>query len=360
MRACDQLILDVAGLGTGVTGAVGADAAETVGVGAARTILITEDPTCDLVRAALAAGSAGSAGAVDVIFCDPDYARCQAAAALGARVVGDVRLDEYLAGYAAESQGPVLAIGQAPKSLARLDYLARSIAGAGFGEARLVLGGNNKHLARSMNGVLRDSFDSVAASRGRGKFRCLVASGPREVGYEPARGDGLVAFGGVFSGAKPDRGGELLRSGLPPVGELGRFLDLGCGNGSVSRDVVAAGGAAPVPAPVSVSATDSDADAVLSARAIGLEATWDDAGSRLPAGSFDTIALNPPFHDGTIVDATLVQHLLDAAARLLAPGGSLYLVHNSHLRYRPEVGRRFASVEQVARNATFTVLKAAR
>ena len=107
-------------------------------------------------------------------------------------------------------------------------------------------------------------------------------------------------------------------------------------------------------------ATDADADAVLSARAIGLEATWDDAGSRWPDASFDTIALNPPFHDGTTVDATLVQHLLDASVRLLAPGGSLYLVHNSHLRYRGEVERRFGAVEQVARDTTFTVLRAIR
>ena len=232
-----------------------------------------------------------------------------------------------------------------PKSLARLNYLARSIAGAGYHDVRVVLGANNKHLSRGMNAVLARSFTDVGASLGRGKFRCLVASGPREVSYEPTLGDGLVAVGGVFSGAKPDRGGELLRSCLPA--ECGRLLDLGCGNGSVTRGL---GGLA----------TDADADAVLSARAIGLETTWDDAGSRWPDAFFDTIALNPPFHDGTTVDATLVQHLLDASVRLLAPGGSLYLVHNSHLRYRGEVERRFGAVEQVARDTTFTVLRAIR
>ena len=301
-------------------------------IDATPTTLICHDPSLDLTRTALDAGGR-------VVFLDSDYARSRDAATLGAEVAGGVRLDEFLAG----SSGSAVAVGEMPKSLARLDYLARSIAGVGFDDVRVVLGANNKHLSRGMNAVLAESFTDVAASRGRGKFRCLVASGPRSVTYEPVRSDGLVAIGGVFSGAKPDRGGELLRSCLPDA--PGRLLDLGCGNGSVTRGLEA-------------QATDSDADAVLSARAIGLDATWDDAGSQLPDASFDTIALNPPFHDGTAVDATLVQHLLDASVRLLAPGGSLYLVHNSHLRYRGEVERRFHKVEQVARDTTFTVLRA--
>ena len=66
------------------------------------------------------------------------------------------------------------------------------------------------------------------------------------------------------------------------------------------------------------------------------------------------------FHDGTAVDVTLVGELLGASIRMLKPGGHLYLVHNSHLRYRGEVERRFTAVEQVARDATFTVLKATK
>lgn len=325
MRTLDSLIWDVAFGGAGSQGVQ----EEWLG-----TVLICHDPTMDLTRAAVATGA-------PVVFLDSDYSRSQEALALGVEVAGDVRLDEYLAG----ASGSAAAVGEMPKSLARLNYLARSIAGAGYHDVRVVLGANNKHLSRGMNAVLARSFTDVGASLGRGKFRCLVASGPREVSYEPTLGDGLVAVGGVFSGAEPDRGGELLRSCLP--GECGRLLDLGCGNGSVTRGL---GGLA----------TDADADAVLSARAIGLEATWDDAGSRWPDASFDTIALNPPFHDGTTVDATLVQHLLDASVRLLAPGGSLYLVHNSHLRYRGEVERRFGAVEQIARDKTFTVLRATR
>ena len=324
MRTLDSLILDTAGL-TPTGAQLTAD-----------TILISNDPTGALTRVATATN-------VRVVVLDADYARCQAARNMGADVAGETRLDEYLAG----ASGHAIVVGEMPKSLGRLDYLARAIAGAGFSKVNLVLGGNNKHLSRSMNQTLTKSFTTVTGSRGRGKFRCLVASGPRSVTYRPRRANGFVAIGGVFSGVKADRGALLLRSSLPA--EPGRLLDLGCGNGAVSRGLRSLSG---------VYATDSVVDAVLSARAIGLNATWDDAGSRYPAHMFETIALNPPFHEGNTIDATLVQHLLDAAVRLLTPGGSLYMVHNSHLRYRSEVERRFDNVEQVERDATFTVLRA--
>lgn len=96
-----------------------------------------------------------------VVVADTDYSRCQQAAALGAEVVGDQRLDEYLAGLS----GSCVALGEMPKSLARLDYVARSIAGAGFTQADVVLGANNKHLSRTMNGVLEQSFVEVHATR---------------------------------------------------------------------------------------------------------------------------------------------------------------------------------------------------
>lgn len=115
--------------------------------------------------------------------------------------------------------------------------------------------------------------------------------------------------------------------------------------------------------------SDADADAVASTRATlaasglereGVEVTWDDALSRVADASLDLVLLNPPFHDGTAVDATLVQGLLETAARVLRPGGQLWFVHNSSLRYRTEVERRVGAVQQRARDRRFTVLSAVR
>lgn len=312
---------------------------------AADTVIIDDDPQGSLIDEHLSAER--------LISISGDYAQAQRALEKGAEIAGEQRLDSWLRGL-----GSAVVIGQMPKSLGRLDYVARAVASAGFDDVTLVLGGNNKHLSRTMNEVLGNSFGTVSASRGKGKFRCLVASDPKPSSYTPREGEDLFGVGGVFSGAREDFGGQFLAQVVVDK-QLGRVLDLGSGNGSVSKRVLESGAAS------ECVATDSDADAVNSARLsleeFGERATvsWDDAGSRLEAG-FDTVLLNPPFHEGTTVDATLVRHLLDAAHRLLVPGGEVYVVHNSHLRYRPELERRFGAVDQVARNQKFTVLSGIR
>src|SRR5699024_9507998 len=87
---------------------------------------------------------------------------------------------------------------------------------------------------------------------------------------------------------------------------------------------------------------------------------WDHSLAREETGSADLVLLNPRFHDGTVIDATLVQELLDAAARGLRPRAQLWFGHNSHLRYRPEVEARIGAPRQQARDRRFTVLSAVR
>lgn len=284
-----------------------------------------------------------------------------------------------------------IAVGHAPKALAELDFISRAMAVAA-GKA-LVLGENNKHLNRSMNETLEHAWNQVRASRGRGKFRCLIAEDSL-LGVKPARmttskgEDGHVyGIGGVFSGSKPDAGGDLLAQtylrdaarggagtgdGATSGGAVAegtttsgskatRVLDLGCGNGSVALTVL-------THAPVQVTATDVDADAVAaSSRTLAnfvsegrADVVWDDSGHSLAPASFNAVLLNPPFHDGTRVDATIVDELVEAARELLVPGGALYLVHNSHLRYRHLLEEWSGDVRELARDRRFTVLRAIR
>ncbi|OKL46698.1 class I SAM-dependent methyltransferase [Boudabousia marimammalium] len=267
-----------------------------------------------------------------------------------------LRLDQLLS----HADTPLIAATHLPKSLAELNYYAQALAARRAGApVTLVAGGNNKHMTRNQNTILTQAFARVRASRGQGKFRCLQAETPQEIAdYQPVRGE-LWAVGGVFSGTNADHGGNLLAThavrDLLSVGELpGPIIDLGCGNGSVARAINAA-----LP-DARIIATDTAADAIESARlnVPQVELVWDHSAQSLPDAEASAVLLNPPFHAGTTVDPTMVQGLLAAAHRLLRPSGVLYLVHNSHLRYRALLAESFRDVTQLGRDRRFTVLRA--
>lgn len=263
-----------------------------------------------------------------------------------------------------------LALGHLPKSHAAVADIAHDFAayqqeqGA---QGSLLLGGNTRHMNRSFNTTLARSFAQVTGLRGQGKHRCLLASDPAPAQQAPRLAGELPAVGGVFSGCRPDHGGNLLAQAvladleLLPSTEPLTMLDLGCGNGSVTQAVLRG-----LPTGLQIArvfATDLDLDAARSSHHLlgkdaRVQVSWDDAGARIPAGSVDVLLLNPPFHRGTAVDLSLVGPLLEAAHRLLTPGGRLYMVHNSHARYRPQVEQRWSRVRQLVRTPGFTVLTA--
>lgn len=390
------------------------DVAWDLGALPAATIAVHEDPTGELFGAALATLATRPTAALDGVqhlyMSAPNLRQIRQAwdHARYPETAPETALRLVLRGL-----GTGLELGQVyrdwrggtvltrlPASIAGLEYLAAHVAGGG---TRLIVGGNNKYLGRGYNAVLQRYFGRVQATRGRGKFRCLVAdsgvgtdSRPvAEVGAASARVEyrtpraqteygNLCGVGGVFGGAKVDRGGELLGRWVAREAPVGaRVLDLGCGNGLVALMLSRR-------EDLRVTATDIDADAVLSARATlagvsrvcgegavgeggvgevfgvaegdvgrgeaGAAVRWDDAGYGVEAGSFDVVALNPPFHRDSGIDDRLVLHLLGGARRALRVGGELYLVFNSHLRYRALL-REWAHIEQLERNAKFTLLR---
>ncbi len=117
-----------------------------------------------------------------------------------------------------------------------------------------------------------------------------------------------------------------------------------------------------------VTATDRSAAAIDSAlataRANGLEARidvlQDDAMSSLPDASADLVLLNPPFHLEAAVHAGAGIKLIEAAGRVLRPGGELWTVFNSHLHYRPALERLVGPTREVGRNPKFTVTASVR
>ena len=270
--------------------------------------------------------------------------------------------------------GARLVLMRLPRSLDRLDEIAGLIAGHAASDVVVIAGGRVKHMSLAMNEVLGAWFERVDVSHARQKSRVLVARTPRPTRRPPApgwpRGERhhdldltLVAHGGVFAGTGVDIGTRFLIERLgDAVPDAASAVDLACGSG-----VVAVWLARARPA-MRVTATDRSAAAAASARetaavnglADRIHVTQADGLELLPDASERLIVLNPPFHSDAALHTGIAAHLFEDAARVLAPGGELWCVWNSHLRYRPLLERVVGPTRQVARNPKFTVTSSVR
>ncbi|MFF2842758.1 methyltransferase [Paenarthrobacter sp. NPDC057981] len=263
--------------------------------------------------------------------------------------------------------GSDLVLLQLPKSLSELEEIADAVARFAAPGAVLLAGGRVKHMSVGMNSVLAKYFSTVQPQLARQKSRVLVARDATAVQVPPfpvveslpELGITVSAHGAVFSGARLDIGTRFLLTFLQRMPEARRIVDLGCGTGILATMV------AKQQEHAEVIATDQSAAAVASAQGTALEnglagrirVLHDDAMSSLPPSSADLILLNPPFHLGASVHAGAALKMFEAAARVLARGGELWTVYNSHLQYRPTLERLIGPTVEEGRNPKFTVTR---
>ncbi|KQR53343.1 SAM-dependent methyltransferase [Leifsonia sp. Leaf336] len=261
-----------------------------------------------------------------------------------------------------------------PRSLEALAEIAALVAEHAHAEVVVYAGGMVKHMTPAMNAVFAEVFGDLQVSLARQKARALTVREPHpaaataldhwpERALDTETGLFVCAYGAAFAGANVDIGTRLLLSVLDrAVPEAATAIDLGCGTG-----VLAAALATRRPG-VRVIATDQSAAAVASARATAaangvadrVEVVRDDGLAAQPDASADLIVLNPPFHIGGAVHTGIAHRMFADAARVLAPGGELWTVWNSHLGYRAALERTVGPTRQIARNPKFTVTASRR
>ncbi|AZS44282.1 methyltransferase domain-containing protein [Microbacterium oleivorans] len=258
-----------------------------------------------------------------------------------------------------------------PRALDALRDIAALIAAHASPAVVVVAGGRVKHMTLAMNDVLGENFGRLDVSHARQKSRVLFAREPR-AGHEPVPAAGregnleIRAFGGAFAGARLDHGTRLLLAHLPdfPAGGSPEdpLIDFACGTGAVAAHLALRHPAA------AVYASDQSAAAVASARATAaangvaerVEVVRDDVLTARPEASASFIALNPPFHSGAALTERLAFRLFADASRVLRPGGELWCVWNSGMRYRGDLERLVGPTRQVTRDAKFTVTVSTR
>lgn len=261
-----------------------------------------------------------------------------------------------------------------PRSLDALAEIAALIAEHAHPEVVVVAGGMLKHMSVAMNEVLGNVFGSVTASLARQKARVLTAREPHPVAaialgrwperaYDEELGLWVCAHGAAFAGTSVDIGTRFLLSVIDDaVPDARTAVDLGCGTGVLATTL------ARRRPEMQVTATDQSAAAVASATATAaanhvsdrVTVVRDDGLASQPDASAELIVLNPPFHIGAAVHTGIAHRMFADAGRVLAPGGELWTVWNSHLGYRSALERAVGPTRQIARNAKFTVTASQR
>lgn len=170
--------------------------------------------------------------------------------------------------------------------------------------------------------------------------------------------DGYHTAPGVFSADGIDPASRLLIEALPQ--KLGaRIADLGAGWGYLSAQLLTKD-----PKIERIDLVEADHTALSCARAnISDERAqfhWADALTWQTKDPVNTVIMNPPFHTSRAAEPALGQGFIQTAARILVASGTLYLVANRHLPYEAALGQHFGSVQEIAGDNRFKVLRASR
>lgn len=168
--------------------------------------------------------------------------------------------------------------------------------------------------------------------------------------------DGFVTAPGVFSADGVDPASRFLADHLPS--DLsGAVADLGSGWGYLAARVLPH-----APAITALHLVEDNSAGMACAlqnvpdpRAVF---HWADALSWKNDTGLDAVIMNPPFHTSRAADPELGKAFIQSAARLLKPGGMLFMVANAHLPYAPVLEQCFARVETLASTNRFVVTQA--
>ncbi len=171
----------------------------------------------------------------------------------------------------------------------------------------------------------------------------------------------LTNHANVFSRDKLDIGTRFLLENLPITEGTGHVIDLGCGNGILGLMAASQNPQA------EIHFVDESYMAIesakinfqqLSGKSSSASFYVNDDLSDFATNSSDLILCNPPFHQQQAVGDTISMSMFRDSARVLQSGGELWVIGNRHLAYHLKLRKWFETVELVASNKKFVILKA--
>lgn len=167
----------------------------------------------------------------------------------------------------------------------------------------------------------------------------------------------ICSLAGVFAHDRLDAGTQLLLETVAaPLGL--RVLDLGCGAGVIGALAARMGAAHADLADANLLAVASAAETLARNGIANAQTRAADGVPPGPAGTYDAVLSNPPFHVGKAIDYAVARAFVAQTRRALRPGGHFTLVANAFLRYDQLLHANFEHVACIAQTASFRVWQA--
>jgi 16S rRNA (guanine1207-N2)-methyltransferase len=179
------------------------------------------------------------------------------------------------------------------------------------------------------------------------------------------QGTDIITVPGVFSADKIDTGSILLGEILEKESWYGSVADLGAAYGYLSHIILGT----TRQKMKNICLYELDSRALECAKTnltksntsekTKIEYHWTDVTEAVPhQRPFDTVIMNPPFHEAQDASFTLGKTFITQAANILKPGGILYLVANLHLPYEQTLLDNFRSHRLLKEDKGFKIFLA--
>lgn len=283
----------------------------------------------------------------------------------GGRITPISRLSE-LAGNSVPYD---LVIARVPKNLSFFEDILARLSGIVAPGTPLLAGYMIKHQAASAFDLVAKYYGETRTTLAKKKARLILSEFTRSPAVSPyplhvaipGFEHPFVHHSNLFSREKLDIGSRFFLEHLPS-GAFRNLVDLGCGNGIVGIQAKRMNPGA------KVFFTDESRMAIESAEMNfrnffptgEAEYHWTHGCLGIPDATADLVLCNPPFHQGNTVGDFIAREMFRDSARVLAPGGVLRVIGNSHLHYPDILERQFGNAKIIAKNPKFTIVEACR
>jgi len=229
----------------------------------------------------------------------------------------------------------------------------------------VIIGAMVKYLSNSFFKLFEQHLKNTSTTLAKKKARLLL--GVTRGGYpQPSLAQprqqaeiGLTVFDtpNVFAVGKLDQGSRFFLQHFPGLSEAETVIDLGCGNGILGLQALQKN------PQLKLSFVDESCHAIYATRcaveALGVsdraKLTHNHCLQGFDTNSVDTVLCNPPFHQQQAVGIQIAQQMFRDSARVLKPGGTLYIIGNRHLGYHVELKKHFKKVNTLASDKKFVL-----